>query len=397
VDPTGPIAGRFPLIARPRPACTPLTVRVARLCALADQAVRDDDVSAASAVYNQAALLASDCGLPDLARQWCHQHAIAHLHTGHLDGQRARLALEPVVNLARLRIRAGDGASAFELLDALYQALRTRTTTVIDSINVPADLTATDADHAQVRRWLWTVHLADGTRALTSAGHWAQAHKHVRRHRGMGEQMLDGRQVAVIARATVGDYAGAATLLETTTPGEPWQNAVTACLALLCRGPGHRPAPDSLALVGDRFGTLTPTPALATFYTRLGLSAIDAVGGTKNPGGHEIAAALIGQVVTFHDGHAARDVLGHEHCAALLTTQQEHDLHEILDACALGHQAIPATMSRQLTAALDACDGVLHRPGIDQPFPARLPGPPGGTSGRHARRVNPIGHIGALA
>lgn len=33
----------------------------------------------ASAVHNRAALLASDCGLPDLAREWCHRHADAYL------------------------------------------------------------------------------------------------------------------------------------------------------------------------------------------------------------------------------------------------------------------------------------------------------------------------------
>lgn len=64
--PTGQFARRFPLVARPCPACLPLVRRVADLCERAHQAERDSDLAAASAVHNLAALLASDCGLPQL-------------------------------------------------------------------------------------------------------------------------------------------------------------------------------------------------------------------------------------------------------------------------------------------------------------------------------------------
>lgn len=70
------LARRFPLVARSRPPCAPLDARVGELCRLADSAARSTDPTAASAVYNQAALLASDAGLPELARTWCHRHAI---------------------------------------------------------------------------------------------------------------------------------------------------------------------------------------------------------------------------------------------------------------------------------------------------------------------------------
>jgi hypothetical protein len=76
---------RFPLVARPRPACT----RVGRLCSLAETAERDRDPTGASAVCNQAALLSSDARLPDLARRWSHQHAAAYLSAHPLSGQAA--------------------------------------------------------------------------------------------------------------------------------------------------------------------------------------------------------------------------------------------------------------------------------------------------------------------
>ncbi|GAA4211366.1 hypothetical protein [Microbispora amethystogenes] len=146
---------RFPLVARPRPACAPLEGRVRDLCDLARSAECSNDRSTASAVFNQAALLASDLGLPDLARDWCHQHANIYLRMRPLDGAAARHALEPLVNLVRLRIRAGDGTGAFEMLNSLYQAVTTSTDTVIDGLHVPiSELIATADDHRELRRWL---------------------------------------------------------------------------------------------------------------------------------------------------------------------------------------------------------------------------------------------------
>src|SRR5580698_8214494 len=86
MDPTGVIAQRFPLVPRIRPLCLPLPDRIAGLTSLAEAAVRDADHRAASSVLNQAALLASDLNLPDLARQWCYRHANAYLTSCPLNG-----------------------------------------------------------------------------------------------------------------------------------------------------------------------------------------------------------------------------------------------------------------------------------------------------------------------
>lgn len=377
MDPTGPVARRFPLIARPRPACAPLAARIDDLCARAHAADQDNDIVAASAVYNLAALLASDCGLPDLARQWCHQHAAAYLRTRTpLDAQQARQALEPVVNLARLNIRDGNGDAAFHLLDTLYEAVSTRTDTAIDGLAVPAArLTVTDADHRELRRWLWSVHLADGTRALTSAGRWQDAHEHLRARNGIGQRMLDGRQVAVIAHATAGDHDGAMAILDTTAPGEPWQNAVTACLAALCGNTTSSPA-EHLSTVLERYRQLTLAPEVAVFRTRLGLSIIDAAG-IEHPHARDIATSLIRYVVTSRDGYLARDILTHDGCAALLSDSQASDLAMILDASGLGRGEIPANLHAKLSAALTTSAVVLSRvltPLNDRkPIPSKAP------------------------
>ena len=205
----GTLARRFPLVARPRPACAPLPTRVADLVNRAEQADRDDDRIKAASVFNLAALIASDCGLPDLARQWCHDHAAAYSRVP-WDARVARSALEPLVNLARLHIRAGQGQTAFELLDTIYDAIANHATADVNGIHIPGELPLSTTEHRDLRQWLWAVHLSDGTRALTSNGQWQQAHQHLTDRKGIGRRMLDGRQVAVIARRPgyVADAAG---------------------------------------------------------------------------------------------------------------------------------------------------------------------------------------------
>lgn len=352
---------RFPLVARPRPACAPLETRVRHLCDLARSAERSNDRSTASTVFNQAALLASDLGLPELAREWCHQHADIYLRKRPLDGTAARHALEPIVNLVRLRIRAGEGTDAFKMLDNLYKAVRTGTDTVIDGLHVPiSELTATADDQRELLRWLWTVHLADGTRALTAAGRWQDALEHLRHRNGIGQRMLDGRQVAVIAHALDSELVAARDLLEATQPGEPWEDAVTACLAALCRPPGSENAVLSVLL--DRYRRLDHDAAgLVVFRTRLGLSVIDTVGGMECPEGRGLADELISQVVASQDGYAARELLGHPGFA---TSLGEHDavaLKHILGISGLGRGRLPEALVSELAAGLASSSSVITR------------------------------------
>ncbi|MCZ0981837.1 hypothetical protein O1L60_30985 [Streptomyces diastatochromogenes] len=76
------IAHRFPLVARPRPACPPLAERLREINELAATAERDGDLVQAAVTQNKAALIASDCGLADLARTLCWAHAEAYLAPG---------------------------------------------------------------------------------------------------------------------------------------------------------------------------------------------------------------------------------------------------------------------------------------------------------------------------
>jgi hypothetical protein len=104
-------AERFPLLPLPKPVCRALETRIAlvRECAdMASQGTEDPLVRAAEA-QNLAALIASDCGLPELARDLCWQQFEVFLTVRPLNTATAKLALQPLINLARLLIRAGDG------------------------------------------------------------------------------------------------------------------------------------------------------------------------------------------------------------------------------------------------------------------------------------------------
>jgi hypothetical protein len=282
-----------------------------------------------------------------------------YLRAHPLGARVARHALEPLINLARLHIRDGDGARAFDLIDTLYTAVSTRTHASIDGVDVPARLTDSREAHQDIRRWLWAVLLATGARAHAVAGRWQEARDRLHDHKGIGHRMFDGRQVAIIAHATSGDTDGALALLHDTEPGEPWENAVTACLALHCRS--NTGTADVAALM-DRYRALgSSAPGLAVFHTRLGLSLIDAFGPVGEPHAHQIALGLIDRAIESHDGYAARDVLGHSTCHNRLTSTQARELTALVGACALNRGTLPDRMLDDLTTALARAEEVITR------------------------------------
>ncbi|WP_260195470.1 hypothetical protein [Actinophytocola gossypii] len=335
----------------------PLARRVAELCDRAREAARTGDLTEAAAVHNQAALVASDCSLPDLARQWCHRQVNIYLRARPLGAQVARLALEPITNLARLYIREGQGEHAFALMDTLFTAVSTRADATVDGIDIPADLTDSTETHQHIRSWLWAVLLATGARALAAAGRWADAHTRLSDYKGIGRRMLDGRQVAVIAHAVSADTDGALALLTDTTPGEPWENAVTACLTIQCHSGSTIPDLDTLI---EQYHALdTSSPGLAVFHTRLGLSFVDALGSTDNPHARHVAAGLIDHAVHSRDGYVARDILRHSGCHELLTRTQENDLTSLVKVCGLDSGTMPPEALANLTTALAHAEEVI--------------------------------------
>ncbi|MGR8008625.1 hypothetical protein [Streptomyces hypolithicus] len=360
MDPHGPIAKRFPLVARFRPACLPLPDRVRALVTLADTAASQHDQGQASAVYNQSALIASDLGLPDVAREMCHQHAAAYLHACPLTAMSAIRGLEPVVNLARLQIRAGHPDNGRQRLLDLYEAVGAGAAAEFEGIAVPADLTGDEAHREEVRAWLWRVLLADGARTLTTTGRWAQALAHIEQHRGVGKRMLDGRQVAVLAALTAGDTRHAADLLAETAPGDPWEQAVTVCLTTLCRREAGQPVDEHLQDLVAIYVERKAERGMTVFDIRLGLTVLDAIGYPDSPASRRVVAELHRRTVDANDGYAARESLADVLFVELATDRQVQDCRDLVRACALGAEFVPDGPYNDLVAALRTSDRVIR-------------------------------------
>ncbi|MFF3525225.1 hypothetical protein WID27_00680 [Streptomyces sp. F41] len=359
MDPYGPITQRFPLIYRFRPACLPLPRRVHGLVELADAAAAQADQGLASAVYNQAALIASDLGLPDLARRMCHQHAAAYLHATPLPGMTAIRALEPVVNLARLQIRAGAADDGRHRLLHLFGAVINGTSAQFEGVHVPADLTLTDTDRREVRTWLWKVVLADGTRTLTTTGRWAEALAHIEEHRGIGQRMLDGRQVAVLA-ALSHSPTDATALVTVTTPGERWENAVTDCLNVMCNQALHGEVIPILDALVEDYVAHQPAPGMTVFDTRLGLTILDLLEPHQDAAAHQLVGELHRRTITATDGYAARECLADARFAALAEPSEVEAAQQLVRACALGSGSLPEPWLSKITEALRLSDAVIR-------------------------------------
>ncbi|GAA3668227.1 hypothetical protein GCM10022224_035580 [Nonomuraea antimicrobica] len=85
----------------------------------------------ASGVLSFAALIASDSGMPDLAAELCWRQHKIFTEADSLNQDIAVMSLMPLVNIARLLIREGDGSGALTMLQQLYRAAQQRGTTVI--------------------------------------------------------------------------------------------------------------------------------------------------------------------------------------------------------------------------------------------------------------------------
>ncbi|MFE0130164.1 hypothetical protein ACFWY6_00980 [Streptomyces sp. NPDC059037] len=316
-------------------------------------------MNSATVALNKAALIASDCGLPDLARALCWRHTEVFLRVQPLGAQEARYALEPLVNLARLHIRDGDGDGAYLLLDTLIRAVRSKSEATIDGRTVTfRHLTYSEADHQQVCQWLWTVLLGDGTRALVAAGQWDRARAHSERHHGVGQRLFDGRQVEVLVRCLGGQPTQALEFLNNSTLSEDWERPVAACLAVLClTAAGECPVAPVETMV-EKYLTLAPAPELAVFRSRVGLAVLDLSPQAQQA---EALRRLTHEATMYSDGYVARDVLVHPVCREQMRDDELRTLSAAVASAGLGQGSIPAHLEQNLLDAVDLSAGITER------------------------------------
>jgi hypothetical protein len=355
----------FPLVPRPRPPGLPLQTRIAELTTLAasaEQGTRQEQATRAAEVLNKAALIASDCGIPALARELCQRQYELFAQSAPLPDWATRLALQPVLNIPRQLIREGHGDDAHAMLEGLHQAALSRTTAVIDGMPIDfATLTSTTDGHKEARTLTWTALLADGTRAFAQAGRWKDAAEHAATHRGTGTRLLDGRQAAILALLDDGQAGAAAQMVEQSIVAEPWEHAIQAVLRVLCQhATGQRPMPGIATMITTASALAQEQdPATAVTRTRIGLTALSLAGHTDATQTHALRSALI--ATASIDAYVARDLLVTQQAGWSLTSAQHSRLQELVRACGLDEGTIPVHLHDQLITGASRAKAALIR------------------------------------
>jgi hypothetical protein len=331
------------------------------LAAASAEGTRHDRISRAAEVFNKAALITSDCGLPGTARALCHRQHELFDAAQPLPAWAAQLAVQPILNIPRQLIREGRGQDAYAMMETLYHAVRERTATVIDGRPVDlSTITRAPDDHKIVCTLTWAALLADGTRALALAGRWKEAASNAAARKGTGRRLLDGRQAAILALVHDGQPGKAAAMAEQSMTVEPWEQVVQSLLYVLSlRTAGTCAGHHVATMLGNVYALMQEQDrSTVVMRTRVGMIALDLAGPSHDRQTRPLRAALI--ATATGDVYAARDILAHHPMRQHLTTVQHHDLHALVRAGGLGAGTIPGQMHTQLAAAVDHAEATLR-------------------------------------
>lgn len=358
------IASHIPLVKRPRAPARPLNERITHLTGLTIApagASHHDLVARTCGVLNYAALIASDTGMPHLAADLCWRQHRVFADIGELTGDIAVMSLMPLINISRLLTREGDGHAAYDILTRLYRAAQKRGTTNIHGHAIDFSvLISTDADHRKIGQELWTTLLVDGARALARIGHWTEAAEAMAAHRGIGNRLLDGRQIMIMSLIERGLHEQARSAIETATPKASWENAISALLRVHCRPPDSPASPPDvdLALHEATAVLAQPEPSTAAFQARAGLAALDLFQPRNDPQKARLQNTVANTAAL--DAYAARDVLNRHAEDAFLSHQQRRNLCRVLSAARLGAGDLPPAHLQALTEAVGKAEESLR-------------------------------------
>jgi hypothetical protein len=315
----------------------------------------------AAHALNKAALIASDSGMVDLARHLCWQHIDTYRRLRRpLTVLEGRYLLEPVLNLARLDLRADKGNAAMRLLDAMYQAVTRRGELTIGTHTLPtANLVGAVSERRQLREWTWLQLIGEGVRALALASRWADAAEHARRHKGIGVHLMEGRQAAIIAHGMAGDLAEGRTLLAQSDTTQSWEKEVAACLQVMCTEPTDALMTPHVMAAVVGYSAREPVAGYASYQARLGLTVATLANSVSPDLATELLTSAAANAIDSADGYAARDVLGFREPIQGITDHQRSVLSRLAAQSGLGVGTLPQPSLLRLTAAADEATTVL--------------------------------------
>ncbi|MFD3524564.1 hypothetical protein [Streptomyces sp. NPDC058653] len=87
-------------------------------------------------------------------------------------------------------------------------------------------LTSAEADHRQVCQDLWVTLLVDGARTLAPIGRWTEPAEAIAKPLGIGNRLLDGRQIGIMSLMEQGLDQQARDMIDATQPTEPWETPI---------------------------------------------------------------------------------------------------------------------------------------------------------------------------
>ncbi|MDT0439995.1 MULTISPECIES: hypothetical protein [Streptomyces] len=356
------IASRIPLVRRTKAPALSLEKRINHLTGLTVApagASHHDLVARACGVLNYAALIASDVGLPDLAADLCWRQHQVFANAGRLSGPIAVMSLMPLVNLSRLLTRDGQGEAAYDLLVRLNHAARQREKTEIDGRTVDlSTLTGTAEDRRTVCQELYVTLLVDGARALARTGRWTDAAEAMARHRGIGNRLLDGRQIKIMALIEQGQNEQARDLIYTTQPTEPWEEAVALLLRAHSLPATPVPETDLDRTVEKALHLLDqPDPPTAVFQTRVALTALE----LDRTGRH--TARILNRIVNIAqiDAYAAREALHHSLAASAIEDRGTSALQVVITTAGLQSGILSTRHHDALTSTVGHAETELEK------------------------------------
>lgn len=353
---------RFPLVSQRRFHCPDLEtqVRNVRDCANSCQepATVEERINRACTVWNLSALIAADCGLPDVATSLCQRQFRIFRAASPLSGPSVIASLQPLVNLARLTRRAGDAEGAHREFEAINHAVHNGGKVVIHGFLV--DFDSLLADMSTVDRWLRQVMREDGTRALVAAGQWTNAAAHAEKYDDAGNQLREARQTRVIALALNGKASSALELVDNTVTNDAWEYAVATCLRSYVLLKEHSlGAGDVIDMLNDvrRVCGASDRPT-RLFRIRLGLAAADLAIAAQADAG-PLCTELIEEAERSADAFIAREVLAHPECRTLATPKQAETLRLLVERAGFDSGHVPEALLDDLMASVQTAETAL--------------------------------------
>src|SRR5690606_21389448 len=168
-----------------------------------------------------------------------------------------------------------------------------------------------------------------------------------------GRRLLDGRQAMIVAQALTGKPESAMASVEQSATPEAWEEAVAACLAMLCRRAAGDPPSDTETAAVDDYLALEQSPELATFRVRIALTAIGPSGGEDLDDSGPIVSRIAREIPRVEDGYVARDLLQAPELKGKLTEAQQVQLLLTVKTAGLGQESIPDPLRVELLKAAE--------------------------------------------